>query len=83
MVWATDKVLNQVVLMLLKATFCDRIVSNGAWASTMDWAMNEWTNRHPNTRPPAYKCVEEVPECFVGNLPPIYEWPEDRQASGV
>ena len=79
MVWATDRVLNQIVRMLLKATREDRVASNGVWASTMDWVMNEWTNRHPNTRPPAYKYASEPPECFIGMLPPIYEWPEDRE----
>ena len=67
MVWMTDKVLNQIVVMLLETSVEDRVASAGEWARTMDWAMREWTNRHPRTRPPAY-----------GDIPPVYEWPLDN-----
>ncbi len=78
MVWMTDKVLNQIVVMLLETSIDDRVASVGEWARTMDWAMREWTNRHPRTRPPAYGDIPPPKDCFLGILPPIYEWPLDN-----
>ena len=78
MVWMTDKVLNQIVVMLLETSVEDRVASAGEWAKTLDWAMREWTNRHPRTRPPAYAGIPAPKDCFLWILPPIYEWPLDN-----
>ena len=78
MIWATDKVLNHIILMLLKTSQEDRVASEGWWASTMDWACHEWANRHPGTMAPAYVHATAPSDCFAGVLPPIYEWPLDK-----
>ena len=78
MTWATDRVLDYIVLMLLKSSREERVASEGTWASTIDWAMHEWSKRHPNTLPPACLYADAPRSCYTGMLPPIYEWPLDK-----
>jgi hypothetical protein len=69
----TDKELNEYIDHLLGWSTQKRIDSNGGWASSFDSAMAMWVDRHPGTRPPAFKKVGPPPPCFTGVEPPIYE----------
>ena len=69
----TDKQLNQYIEHLLDVPHAKRLTTDGWWADDFDCAMAMWVDRHPDTRPPAFKKIGPPPSCFVGNLPPIYD----------
>jgi hypothetical protein len=68
-----DKQLNEYIAILLDVPEPERIASHGEWAKAFDSAMAMWQDRHPGTRPPAFKKLGHPPSCFTGNIPPIYE----------
>ncbi len=68
-----DKELNEYIGRLLDVLIEERLTSDGNWTEDFDCAMAMWADRHPGTRPPAFKKVGPPPSCFSGKLPPIYE----------
>ena len=68
-----DKQLNKFIELLLDTPREDRLKSNGQWAIDFDNVMAMWEERHPGTRPPAFKRIGPPPKCFKGKLPPIYK----------
>ena len=75
-----DKQLNKYIEFLLDVPKKDRTTSEGQWAIKFDSAMAMWEDRHPGTRPPAFKKVGPVPPCFSGILPPIYDGDLDDES---
>ena len=69
----TDKQLNDYIDFLLDVPKEERVETNGKWAEAFDSAMAMWEDKHPGTRPPAFKKLGKPPSCFSGKIPPIYE----------
>ena len=72
-----DKKLNEYIKHLLETPREERLASDGKWAESLDCAMAMWEEKHPGTRPPAYRDIP-VPQCFSGSMPPIYEGDLDK-----
>lgn len=69
----SDKLLNEYISHLLDVSKEERLASDDRWTDDFDCALAMWIDRHPGTRPPAFKKVPAPPACFSGTLPPIYK----------